>query len=109
MMLSTLGGVARAGELDMVSNSKTGSIRRREISLAINNIETTLGWWTVKDGQNGRNPSMTFVHLSQHWLSVTLAWYFGRRVCPSSQNRKIKRHMIDFIMSLALLPNGNFT
>ncbi|MFL9600000.1 hypothetical protein [Aeromonas dhakensis] len=40
---------------------------------------------------------------------VRPATVFGRRVCPSSQNETTKRHMIDFIMSLALLPNGNFT
>ncbi|MFM4930739.1 hypothetical protein [Aeromonas dhakensis] len=40
---------------------------------------------------------------------VRSATVFGRRVCPSSQNETTKRHMIDFIMSLALLPNGNFT
>jgi hypothetical protein len=33
---------------------------------------------------------------------------FGRRVCPSSQNRIGKRHMIPSILSLALLPDGNF-
>ncbi|MNC20129.1 hypothetical protein D3C75_680720 [compost metagenome] len=33
---------------------------------------------------------------------------FGRRVCPSSQNRIPKHHMIPCNLSLALLPNGNF-